>query len=290
MGYRGQIWFNQVKPLLGRYQEEIDSRHEGSPQSGGSGHQQWVARWCQIGCNLKMTKLSPARRLLKRFHPEGIPHLGAILYNALSGTSVFQRHYELIARDILGYCAEGSLLDIGTGPGRLLVKLHELSPRMRLVGIDVSPSMVVKAQQNMAAPGLSEAIEIKEGNASQIPFGGDSFDVVVSTGSIHHWKDPLAGLNEVHRVLKPGAYALMYDLVSDTPKSIFKEMAREFGRWRTSLFWLHSFEEPFYSRRNYESLAGPTLFEQGQTRFVGLLCCLILQKSLQPLHPKEANP
>ena len=237
-----------------------------------------------------MAKLSPPRRLLKRFHPEGIPRLGAILYNAISGSSVFQRHYELIAKDILTYCAEGSLLDIGTGPGRLLLELHRLSPGMRLVGIDISPSMVVKARQNMVDAGLSEAIGIKEGNAGQIPFGGDSFDVVVSTGSIHHWKDPTGGLNEVYRVLKPEAYALMYDLVSDTPTSILHEMARQFGSWRTSLFWLHSFDEPFYSRRNYESLAGPTLFQEGQTRFVGLLCCLILKKGLQALQSQEAKP
>ena len=72
----------------------------------------------------------------------------------------------------------------------------------------------------------------------------------------------------------------MYDLVSDTPASILKEMAREFGRLKTSLFWLHSFEEPFYSRQDYESLAGSTLFKEGRTRFVGLLCCLILKKEL----------
>ncbi len=227
-----------------------------------------------------MPDLPLGRRFLKRFHPEGMPRLGAILYNALSGTSVFLRHYDLIARDISSYCVEGSLLDIGTGPGRLLLKLHEISPKMRLVGIDVSPSMVVKARQNVADAGLSKTIEIREGNASQIPFGDDTFDVVVSTGSIHHWKDSLTGLNEVHRVLRPGAYALMYDLVSDTPTSILKEMAREFGKWRTSLLWLHSFEEPFYSRQDYESLARPTLFKEGQSRFVGLLCCLMLKKEI----------
>jgi len=227
-----------------------------------------------------MAKLSPARRLLKHFHPEGIPWPGTIFYNLISATSVFLHHYELIAKDILGYCAEGSLVDIGTGPGRLLVKLHELSPAMRLVGIDSSPSMVTKGRQNMADAGLSGVIEIREGNASQIPFGDDSFDVVVSTGSIHHWKDPLSGLNEVYRVLRPGAYALMYDLVSDTPASIVKEMAHEFGKLKTLLFWLHSFEEPFYSRRDYESLTGPTLFKEGQTRFVGLLCCLVLKKGI----------
>ena len=235
-----------------------------------------------------MAKLSPGRRLLKRFHPEGIPRLGTILYDAISGTSIFQHHYRMVARDILSYCTEGSLLDIGTGPGRLLIELHRLSPRMRLVGIDISPPMVIKARQNVADTGLSEAIEIEEGHASRIPFGDDSFEVVVSTGSIHHWKDPTAGLDEVYRVLRPGAYALMYDLVSDTPASILKEMAREFGRWRTSLFWLHSFEEPFYTRQAYESLAGPTLFRQGETRFVGLLCGLILKKGIreQQTHPE----
>jgi hypothetical protein len=57
-------------------------------------------------------------------------------------------------------------------------------------------------------------------------------------------------------------------------------MAHEFSKLKTLLFWLHSFEEPFYSRRDYESLAGPTLFKEGQTRFVGLLCCLVLKKEI----------
>jgi hypothetical protein len=64
-----------------------------------------------------MAKLSPARRLIKIFHPEGIPWPGTTFYNAISETSIFQRHYELVARDILSYCSEGSILDVGTGPG-----------------------------------------------------------------------------------------------------------------------------------------------------------------------------
>ena len=64
-----------------------------------------------------MAKLSPARRLLKIFHPEGIPWPGTAFYNAISETTIFQRNYELVAKDILSYCLEGSILDIGTGPG-----------------------------------------------------------------------------------------------------------------------------------------------------------------------------
>jgi len=222
--------------------------------------------------------LSPARRLLKIIHREGIPSPGTVFYNAISQTSLFQRNYELIAKDILSYCSEGRILDIGTGPGWLLVKLHHESPRLRLTGLDVSPSMVVRARKNMAEAGLSEVIEVKEGNASHVPFSDNSFDTVVSTGSIHHWKNPTACLNEVYRVLKPGGFALMYDLVSDTPAAVLKETAYEFGRLRVLLLWLHSFEEPFYSSKDFELLAQPTLFKEGRTRFVGLMCCLILKK------------
>jgi ubiquinone/menaquinone biosynthesis C-methylase UbiE len=225
-----------------------------------------------------VAKLSLGRRILKLVHPEGIPWPGSVIYNAISGTAIFQSHYELVAKDILSYCEQGSLLDIGTGPAWLLLKLHQRSPAMRLVGIDSSSSMVAKARKNMAEAGLSGVIEIREGNASQIPFTDRFFDIVVSTGSIHHWKHPIAALNDVYRVLKPGGYALMYDLVSDTPAAILKEMAHQFGRLKMTLFWLHGFEEPFYNRENYQSLAWPTLFKEGRTQFVGLLCCLIMKK------------
>ena len=47
---------------------------------------------------------------------------------------------------------------------------------------------------------------------------------------------------------------------------------------KTILFWLHGFEEPFYSRKNLESLARQTLFKGGRTKFVGMFYCLILKK------------
>lgn len=228
--------------------------------------------------DLGMVKLSTTRRLLKAIHPEGIPWPGTVFYNAISATGIFQRNYELVARDVLNYCSRGSILDIGTGPGWLLVKLHQLSPQLHITGLDASPSMVATARKNMAAAGLSSKTEVRVGNVIHIPFAAESFDGVVSTGSIHHWKKPIDGLNEVYRVLKGGGYALMYDIVSDTPTSVLKEMAREHGRLKIMLLWLHAFEEPFYRHKDFALLAQPSLFKEGVTRFVGVLCCLILRK------------
>lgn len=205
--------------------------------------------------------LTPIRRMLKKFHPEGIPFPGTILYNAVSTTDIFQRHYELIAEDIFSYCSEGNVLDIGTGPGWLLQKLYQASPKFHLTGLDVSSSMVAKAHENIKNAGLSEYIDIKRGEAANLPFADCSFDAVISTGSVHHWKDPTAGLNEIYRVLKYDGYALMYDLVSDTPKPVMREAARKFGRLRAFLLWLHAFEEPFYSQDSLLLLARPTLLK-----------------------------
>ena len=225
-----------------------------------------------------MTLLSPVRRLMKLFHPEGIPFPGSSFYNLISRTDIFRRLYDLVARDISSYCSEGNILDIGTGPAWLLIKLYERSPKLRLTGVDISSSMVTKALNNVARVGLSDVIKIKAGDASHLPCTDESFDAVVSTGSMHHWKNPSASLNEIYRVIKPGGYALMYDLVSDTPGTILKESVHEFGRLKLLMFWIHSFEEPFYTQHNFELLASSTFFKEGKTKFVGLLCCLILRK------------
>jgi ubiquinone/menaquinone biosynthesis C-methylase UbiE len=222
--------------------------------------------------------LSPLRRLLKVFHPEASQWPGTMAYNAITRTDIFQRHYELVASDIVARCPEGSLLDVGTGPGWLLAQIHRLSPGLQLTGLDASPSMVAKAKKNMAGTRLDQSIELVEGNVSSMPFADESFDTLVSTGSVHHWKDPVAGLNEIYRVLRPGGCALIYDLVSDTPASILKDTAREFGRFRMVLLWIHAFEEPFYTCKDFELLPRPTLFKEGQTRFVGVLCCLALKR------------
>jgi len=101
----------------------------------------------------------------------------------------------------------------------------------------------------------------------------------VSTGSIHHWKRPIAALNETHRILKPGCHALIYDLVRRLPSSVAEVARREFGSLRARMLWLHSLEEPFLTPQDMEALVSATAFRRGKTQFVGVLCCLILRKT-----------
>jgi ubiquinone/menaquinone biosynthesis C-methylase UbiE len=233
-----------------------------------------------MGYDPNTKQFSRMRRIFKLFHPEGIPWPGSSIYDRLSATRVFQEQYDRVAQHILTYCPTGHLLDIGTGPGRLLITLHGASPSLRLTGIDISPSMVVRARRNVELSGLDGNVQVMEGGVAAIPFPDNLFDIVVSTGAIHHWKDPVRGLNEVYRVLKVGRYALIYDVVSDIPRHILKEMRRRSGRLRTAFLWIHAFEEPFLSLANLQDLAESTLFRGGDIRFVGILCCLIMKKDV----------
>jgi len=221
------------------------------------------------------------RRLLDVLRPEGIPWPVSLLYDRWSRTGLFRHHYDLVAEDVAARCPAhgGRLLDVGTGPGRLLLRIHELHPEMGLAGADISAAMVARAKANLAAAGLADRVKVVQGSASRLPFPDKSFETVVSTASMHHWKDAAAGLNDIHRVLKPGGRALIYDIVLDAPPAeTVERMARAFGRWKLTLFRFRFLVEPFPRIAGLEAVVRGTRFGRARTRFVGLLCCLELDR------------
>lgn len=222
---------------------------------------------------------TPWRNLVKRFHPEGIPWPGSVVYNALSGSEIFRRHYERVARDVSGYGAARRILDIGTGPGRLLVALKQALPGAVLVGVDISPAMAAQAKRNLKSGGDAGRIAVGVAGAHALPFADGTFDRVVSTGSLHHWKDPVSALAEVHRVTRAGGTALMYDLVRRMPAAVCEAVRTQFGGVRFALLWLHSFEEPFFSPGEMEALGRASPFDVEPMHFAGALCCLAMRKT-----------
>lgn len=99
--------------------------------------------------------------LIRKFNPKAIPWPGSVFYDKLSRTSMFQDNFKLLARDIAGYCDTGRLLDVGTGPGWLLIHLHRVSPLYRLYGIDTSPSIIEKRTESSASKSWQEKLKFK---------------------------------------------------------------------------------------------------------------------------------
>jgi SAM-dependent methyltransferase len=105
--------------------------------------------------------------------------------------------------------ADARVLEVGCGPGHLSIKLAEQG--LQVTGIDLDPAMIDRAEANATSAGDDRHLSLLVGDAAALPLPDASYDVVVSTFSVHHWTDPAAGLSEIGRVLRPGGRALIWD-------------------------------------------------------------------------------
>jgi ubiquinone/menaquinone biosynthesis C-methylase UbiE len=103
------------------------------------------------------------------------------------------------------------ILDVGTGPGLLPLRIAVACPQLTIDAVDLSRQMIDRARQS-AATGQAETVTFTVADVAALPFPDATFDLVVSTLSQHHWADPEAGLNEIVRVLRPDAQAWVYDI------------------------------------------------------------------------------
>ncbi|HET8681155.1 MAG TPA: class I SAM-dependent methyltransferase [Micromonosporaceae bacterium] len=143
-------------------------------------------------------------------NPEGAFHGRRSRFYNLVATRLLRRFYRRLARDIAELAPQGAaVLDIGTGPGVLLAELAQLRPDLALAGIDLSEDMVTAARRNLAA--YADRVTVQAGDVRRLPLADRSFDLVVSSFSLHHWEDPQAAVPELARVLRPSGRVHVYD-------------------------------------------------------------------------------
>ena len=120
-----------------------------------------------------------------------------------------------VARRAVAMTGHGEAADLGCGPGQLAIELARRAPGLYVTGIDLSDEMLAQGQDNARRAGVADRVSFRQGAAQQIPFPDASLDLVVSTLSLHHWSDPVAVLDEIARVLRPGGSFLIFDLRRD---------------------------------------------------------------------------
>jgi len=157
--------------------------------------------------------------------PEEIPWPFTRLYDRYPNR-IFVKWFRRIARDIKDRQISGTILDVGTGPGRLPIEIAKQTNNVKVVGIDISDGMVKIAKKNAEKEGLTDKVKFAVGSAYNTGFDDCSIDLVVSTGLIHHLKEPVNAFNEMYRILKHEREAWMYDGRKDATKIEIKESVR----------------------------------------------------------------
>jgi arsenite methyltransferase len=105
------------------------------------------------------------------------------------------------------------VLDLGCGAGTdLLVAAQMTGPAGRVVGVDMTAAMLERAAASALRMGLTN-VELHESLIEALPLDDGSVDVVISNGVIDLVPDKDAVLDEIDRVLRPGGWLQLADVV-----------------------------------------------------------------------------
>lgn len=127
--------------------------------------------------------------------------------------TAFRELFETLAADFLEQMRQARrLLDVGCGPGQFTVRGAEALPDAQVWGVDLAPTMIELARGHAAASPAAARLHFEVADVAHLPFPDAHFDAVLSSGSIKHWPDPVAGLREIHRVLMPGGRAFVIEM------------------------------------------------------------------------------
>ena len=102
-------------------------------------------------------------------------------------------------------------LDVACGPGIVVEALARDAGAV--VGCDITPEMLAKAEKRCVSAGLKN-VRFVPGRAEALPFEDGGFDVVVSRSALHHFLEPAAAIREMARVLKPGGRMVTVDVMA----------------------------------------------------------------------------
>ncbi len=171
------------------------------------------------------------------------------------------------ARRLAAHIEPGAcVLDIAPGPGFLAIEVAKLTG-CRMVGVDISRSFIRIANENARKASIDIAFD--EGDAADLPLPANGFDFIFCRAAFKNFSRPLAALDEIYRVLKPGCSAVIIDLRKDFSAREIDDYVRGKGITNAALIKLTfntMLKKRAYTGESIAQLASQSLFRTGDVR------------------------
>ncbi|MDP1713318.1 MAG: class I SAM-dependent methyltransferase [Anaerolineales bacterium] len=134
-------------------------------------------------------------------------------YQRLSGfydvmEAMAERRFRPWRDRLWGQVNGASILEVGVGTGK---NMHCYPSRVRVTAIDLTPGMLVHAEKRMQRLGIQSQVDLHLGDAQALGFPDSSFDTALATFVFCSVSEPVLGLREMKRVVKPGGKILLLE-------------------------------------------------------------------------------
>jgi SAM-dependent methyltransferase len=152
------------------------------------------------------------------------------------------------------------VLEVGCGQGTTLNYLPGYGASV--YGLDMSLESIRSAWSGAVELEHLEQIRFSQADAEHLPFCKETFDVALSIGVLHHTVDTAGGVNEIHRLLKPGGIAIVMLYRSGNPKWWMTRLLRLISNYVDKINKQpYTLAKRLRARKNVNSPAGTALLE-----------------------------
>jgi demethylmenaquinone methyltransferase/2-methoxy-6-polyprenyl-1,4-benzoquinol methylase len=119
-----------------------------------------------------------------------------------------------VRKNVHGFGAK-HILDVATGTADLAIELTNI-PNSTIVGVDISQGMLDFGQIKLNHKKLTNRIALQQADSEKLPFEDQCFDAVTVSFGVRNFENLIAGLSEMHRVLKPGGPMVVLEFSKPT--------------------------------------------------------------------------
>ncbi len=184
------------------------------------------------------------------------------------------------------------ILDVATGTADMALLAATLLNPKKIVGIDISDGMLQIGRKKVAKAGLAPQIELQNGDSETINFGDNSFDAVMVAFGVRNFEHLEKGLNEILRVMKPGAKLVVLEFSKPAIPGIRQlyngymgvvapQVARWLGQDKKAYQYLNCSAQAFPDRQRFVEILNRVGYSDTSFKPLSLgICCIYVGRKL----------
>ena len=160
---------------------------------------------------------------------------------------------------------DAHILEVAPGPGFLAIEFAKAGS-YRVAALEISKTFIEIARENAAK--ANAAVDFHHGNASDMPFEGNSFDFIICVAAFKNFAEPVEAIREMYRVLTPGGKACIIDLRRDVSVEKIDRHIKEdlqmrgFNAWMTRFIFRSTLIKNAYTKAEIQDFVSQTDFRR----------------------------